>query len=352
MCRAFRALLIALLLGGPARAAAQEEKLKFYGFFDFQVEATNEPGASVWSFHQHHLNLVTVYDLDDRWRLFTEVEYEHGPALEGSKGTGEVILERAVLEYHLSDAFEARVGKFLTPFGLYNERHDATPSYLSVSLPNSVYSDLRVNDLGRTQDLFAKFSTGAQVRGTLARSGWEGEYALYVSNGRGPAPSQLDNNGNKGVGGRLVVRIPGNGIQLGASYYDERNGEAANTRQQSLGFDATIRYHGLLLESEALVPRLEKVSLAGAPNGAFRTARAYYVQISHPFTDAVTPFARFDSFDNDVSVTGDRETELVAGLNFAATGSVFLKTEVHFDRFQNPARENHQLYLGSITVAF
>lgn len=347
-----RLLLIAFVLGGPLRAGAQQDKLTFYGFFDFQAEATHGREGSPSTFHQHHLNLVTVYEVDDRWRVFTEVEYEHGPALEGSTGNGEILLERAVLEYHLSDVFEVRLGKFLTPFGLYNERHDASPSLLSTSLPTSVYSEARANDVGGTQELFSKFATGVQLRGTLARIGWGVDYALYVSNGRGPAPAQQDNNSNKGIGGRLAVRIPGNDIQLGASFYDDRNGEAANTRQQSFGLDATVRYFGLLVESEALIPRLERVNAAGAPNGTYRTARGYYIQISHPFTDALTPFARFDAFDNNISASRDGETDVVVGLNLAATRSVFFKSEVHFPSYQDPARTRHQQYLGSVAVAF
>lgn len=352
MNRTSRLLLIALFLGGATRAAAQEEKLTFYGFFDLEMEASNEPGGANWTFDQHHLNLVTIYQLDDRWRVFTEVEYEHGAALEEGKVSGDIVLERAVLEYRLSDAFEVRMGKFLTPFGLYNERHDATPSLLATALPSSVYSGSRVNDLGGTQYLFAKFATGVQLRGLLARNGWQGEYAVYISNGRGPAPGEQDNNSNKALGGRLLIRAPENDIQLGVSFYDERNGEVANTRQQSLGLDATVRYLGVLVESEALIPRLEKVNLAGAPNGTYRTARGYYVQISRPLTGVVTPFARFDVFDNDISAYGDRETEVVAGLNVAATRSVFFKNEIHFKNFQDPARKSHQVYLGSVAVAF
>jgi hypothetical protein len=352
MSRTSSLFLSAFLLFAPALAAAQDDRITFYGFLDVQVEATSLAGGPAWSFHQHHMNLVTIYQLDERWRVFTEVEYEHGPALEGGKGTGEILLERAVLEYMVSDALEVRIGKFLSPFGLYTELHDASPSILSTSLPSSIYSSSRVNELGETQDLFAKFATGVQVRGTLGRAGWEGDYALYVSNGRGDAPAQQDDNNNKGIGARLAIRLPGGHVQLGASFYDERNGLVADTRQQSLGLDAILRFRGVLIESEALIPRLEKIDLLGAPSGAFRTARGYYVQVSRPVTSMITPFARFEAFDNDISIAGDRETDIVAGVNIGLTRMIFLKNEIQFRRFQDPTSRSQQLYLGSIAVAF
>ena len=348
-CRAL--WLMTLLLAGAGSAAAQGDRLSFYGFFDLELEATNRRGGAAWSFDQHHFNVASIYRLDGHWRVFGEIEWEHGPRVESGDVAGEVALERATLEYKRTDAFQVKIGKFLPPFGLYNLRHDATPTFLSTSLPSSIYGE-HTNPLGQGQRLFSKFGTGVQVSGNVFTRRWEAEYFVYVINGRGPEPAGQDNNQNKGVGGRLAIRVPGNAVQVGASYYTDRNGEAADTRQRSVAVDVTAHYAELLMEAELLVPRLERVDATGQPNGSFRTGRGYYVQVSRTLVGRLTPFVRYDFYDPDTSTPRDGERDVVLGLNLAATGAVFFKSEVHLRTFQSLVQEGYQLFLGSVAVAF
>ena len=87
----------------------------------------------------------------------------------------------------------------LTPFGLYNLKHDATPTFLSSFLPNAVYGE-HANPLGNSQRLYGKFATGIQVLGIFITDSWSGEYHVFASNGSGPKPAKQDNNTNKAVG--------------------------------------------------------------------------------------------------------------------------------------------------------
>ncbi|MCH7490841.1 MAG: porin [Gemmatimonadetes bacterium] len=351
MKRLVPSLLGCFLMLSPARGLAQDTSLDLYGFFTFEWETDDIPGTSS-TFDLHRFNVITEFRWSDRYRVFGEIEWEHGISLEaGGLGSGSVALERAWFEYSNSDALRVKAGRFITPFGLYNLRHDAAATYLFVFLPSSVYGK-HDNTVGGTQRLYAKFATGVQALGTVFVERWLGRYYAYVSNGRGPKPGEQDNNANKGVGGRINLTSPEETFSVGLSYYTDRNGNAGDTRQRSVGVDATFDYRLLHLEGEFIYPRLEMVDTVGAPNGKFRDGIGYYLQGSYSLVGSIRPFARYGSFNPDLDVGNDRKTNVVLGLNISLDPRVYLKNEVHFRWFQNPALSNQKLYVASLAVAF
>ena len=344
-------IVLVLTVSAPL-SNAQESKLRTYGYFDLELEWSNKDAAGKRStFDQHHFNVITVYQLDERFRVFAEIEWEHGVSLQGGKGSGLVAVERAWVEYKHADALKIQVGKFLPPFGIYNLKHDATPTFLSTFLPSSIYGRHK-NTLGQQQRLYAKFATGIQVLGTLFANRWQGEYYVYLSNGRGPNPDEADNNGNKGVGGRLVVGPPIDDLNLGVSFYTDKNGEANSTEQTTIAFDASIYRSNFQIEVELFIPKIENVDTTGAPVGSFRTGSGYYVQGGYTLFDKLTPFARYDFFDPNTDVSNDGERDVVLGMNLAVTPSIYLKGEIHFLSFQNPGSKSFELFASSIAVAF
>jgi len=73
----------------------------------------------------------------DRFRLFTEVELEDVVHIDGDGigGNGDpVVLERLFAEYTPFDSVALRIGKMLTPIGIWNQIH-AAPLVWSVSRP-------------------------------------------------------------------------------------------------------------------------------------------------------------------------------------------------------------------------
>ncbi|MFQ5637325.1 MAG: porin [bacterium] len=332
---------------------AQESKLKVYGYFDLEIEVSNKDAAAKrWTFDQHHFNVVTIYRLNDCFRVFGEIEWEHGISLEsGGSGSGLVALERAWVEYKHSDGLKIKAGKFLPPFGIYNLKHDATPTFLSSFLPNAIYGK-HTNTSGGKQRLYAKFATGVQVLGTLFSGQWQGDYYLYLSNGRGAQPGEKDDNSNKGVGARLEISPPLEELKLGVSFYTDKNGTANNTKQTTLAFDVALRRSNFLIEAEYFAPRLEKVDTLGVPVDDFRTSRGFYVQAAYTLLGQLTPFAQLNFFDPDSETRNDGESDIVFGLNLSLTPRVYLKSEVHFLRFQNANSKEFELYMSSIAVAF
>jgi hypothetical protein len=348
-----RSLILSLAIAGVAALpAASQERVRLLGYYTLELEgSTKDEVGRRWTFDQHHFNIITMFQLDDRWRAFGEVEWEHGPEVSSSGVTGDIELERGWLEYRYSDRLQVRAGKFLSPFGIYNLRNTATPTFVMSFLPGPVYGK-HPNTTGGKQRLYPKYPTGVQVLGRLSRSDWSAQYYLYVTNGRGADPGSMDDNRNKGVGARVSVASPDQRLTIGASAYHDRNGLAFHTRQSALAADLQIEHAGFLIESELLVPRLELVDSNDTPAGDFRRGRGVYVQASRSPRSQLRPFVRYEAYDEDLEADSDRESAVVVGLNFAASSRVFLKGETHFRDFDDTAIGGYRLYVFSLSAAF
>ena len=335
---------------------AQAQKLTTYGFFDLEAEGSNkDPNNFTHTFDQHHFNVVSIFQLNEQWRIFGEIEWEHGIGLKAGGGEGQVALERGWIEYAHTDGFKVKAGKFLPPFGFYNLFHDATPVFLSTFLPAAVYGK-HSNTTGSSQRMFSKFGTGVQVLGTVlaGEAGWQLDYYAYLINGRGPKEGEKDNDKNKGVGGRFMVQSPGENFRAGLSFYQDDNGNRMTTSQRSIAADISVgrRFSGLFVEAEAIIPRLENVDAADVPNGVFRTGLGYYVQASYATDVRVTPFARYDFFDPDGDISDDGDSDIVIGLNYRATSFAFLKGQIQLVSFQDPTISGYENFIASISIAF
>lgn len=327
--------------------AFDHERVTVYGYFDTEVEVSNtDDKRSIWTFDQHHLNVIAIYKIDNRFRVFSEIEWEHGPSHSGDSTTGKIYLAKSFLEYKHSDAFRVRIGKFLTPFGIYNERHDATPTMLFTNLPRALYGEFYHS----AERPFAKFSTGLHLLGTSFIDDWEARYNLYVSNGRGPNPSEKDNNANKAVGGRLVITPPSGTLHAGLSYYRDKNGMFYDSRQSSLGFDLEADVGSLYLNAELILMSVEHLEEATEPREVHHP-KGYYFLAGHTFYDRVTPWAAYNWINED-RLPDDHVEVRSVGLNYSLTDKVYLKAEVHSNRFKSRPTEDHELFIASIAAAF
>lgn len=121
---------------------------------------------------------------------------------------GGVTLERVHLTYTLADYFKIIAGHFLTPYGIWNVDH-GSPVILMVRAP---YMQQR-ETVPLTQ-------TGVQLFGrvfpvpTLSV-----DYAVTVSNGRGPVDSTMDYDNNKALGLRLRLNLELDSISIALGEY-------------------------------------------------------------------------------------------------------------------------------------
>ncbi len=347
--RSIRHQLYVFLLVGMTQAYTQ---LNVYGYFDLEAMVSNKDRQSkIWSFDQHHLNFISIYHLDDQFRLFIETEWEHGISLEANGvGSGKIYLAQGWLEYSHSRALRFQMGKILIPFGKYGLTYDATPTYLSTFLPAAVYGK-HVNSAGFRDRLFAKWLTGLQIAGVFNLSEWGLEYFAYITNGRGPMPAEKDNNPNKGTGGRIILTSPGYNHIFGLSYYSDRDGTAHNTLQQSLGLDSEINFSNFKLEMETIFTRGQMVNDDSTLKNQYQNGTGFYVQGSYALRDIWVPFLRFDHFDPDQNGSLNPYESITAGLNISLTPSVYWKMEMTRVASDHASRQYAE-WVTSVAVAF
>lgn len=340
-------LLGALPAPPPARAASAEDLelqvamlshdleslrqdvwtgIRINGYYAFEYHADNR-AASPASFDQHSFNLFVSRNWE-QWRVFGEIEYEHGAELEGDGGAvtgkGAVKLEVGWFEYRRDDRLIIRGGKFLLP-QYWNVNHYA-PVVLSTTRPLMV----RV--------VFPTDTVGLMAHGRLFGNDVGTTYTVYYANGQ--STTAMDDNENKAVGGRLVAHLAAlfdtlSRLDVGVSGHSERSA-AFGGAMDVIGADLqvnTLRYE-LLVEyaSAECNPDLE----------------GFYVQPSARIVGEVRAFYRYDYLDDGTNP----ETRHTAGLNWRPTANATLKLEVITADFANPGAEAYDEVATSVALFF
>lgn len=341
--------------GNPALGFG-EMKLDTYfdlhGYFETQFEVDNKDAEGRKSdIDMQRLNIVTTFNFAERAFVLAEVEYEHGAELSGNGGVGLIALERGELHLKLHANHSLIIGKFLTPYGIYNLLHDNSPSYIFTRLPFSLY-DRHANASGKSERDYPKFLAGALLNGTLPLFNGEVEYFFYVGNGKGATPYERDDNHNKAVGMRLRFAEHSERIKLGVSAFRGRNGADANSMQQIGAGDLELNLLGLKLQTEATVNEFDRLDAKGKFLGWQRRALGAYVQGSLEMFGRIQPFARYDHYDPDIDLSKDLEIEGTAGFNINLMKDVFLKMEVHHRRGETKLAPRYELFIASLAAGF
>jgi hypothetical protein len=183
------------------------------GYFNFVTAGQNQIDAQI--------NPVLLLPLGDDWLVEGRMEFEGAfqrPDPSGPYG-GEVSKNLDYLEadYIANPHLTVTLGRFLTPFGIFNER--LYPIWI-----RSLQQDPLILPLS------AESNDGLMLRGGFpanARANFN--YAAYVS-----AISTGHNNlqSNRDVGGRIAVFLPDSRIEIGASFQKLLQ----DTRTNSFGF--------------------------------------------------------------------------------------------------------------------
>src|SRR5258708_6634581 len=113
---------------GAATPAALEH-LHFGGYGEIHFDQESGPGGEKIDLSRFVLYLG--YDFADWIQLHSEVEIEHG-FVEATRG--EVSAEQLHIDSAFPPACTLRVGRFLEPLGIVNQRHEP-PSFNGVERP-------------------------------------------------------------------------------------------------------------------------------------------------------------------------------------------------------------------------
>lgn len=121
---------------------------------------------------------------------------------------GGIGIERAHLTYKPFDWLGFKVGRYLTPYGIWNIDH-GTPVLIPIRTPYL-----------QTRESVPLAQMGAQIFGRF----YPGpdlffDYAVTLSNGRGPIDTIMDLDENKGLGLRLKLSYEGKNFTIAAGAY-------------------------------------------------------------------------------------------------------------------------------------
>ena len=341
-------------LGLDPSAAAFDDKLNLYGFADFKFvkDHWNKDVPTIQrdtkTFMLGNLNLYLARHLTPQARAFAEVRFTFLPN-GGTDASGKVVdttatdltnftrpaqwggivIERAYVEYDITEYATIRAGHWLTPYGIWNIDH-GSPAIIAVNRPYII-----------GEQFFPEHQTGLDLFGSHTESGYKLDYHLTASNGRGGAEAQTDQDSKLAFGGRLELATPW-GLRVGGSYYRGRYTGLATTAGQpaltyleaSYGGDAQFDRGPLHLQGEVIARERHYEAGARAPAAAGFVADGrdlgFYVLAGYRFDQLwnVMPFAIYENYQPTGQTFFDQIDGYTVGLNFRPSPSLVLKAEV------------------------
>lgn len=299
-----------------------DDDLVLGGYLKLEFEALDE---SRDRFIVEDVSAFLTYKLSANVRLFSEAELEDLISVDddGLDGGSDVFrLERLYLEYETKAPLRLRLGKVLTPVGIWNPIH-AAPLVWTSSRPLA------------SSALFDTGLTGIQAD-VSARVG----ELDAVFTGFGQVTSQLDETHDRqdirrGGGGRMQIGSIGS-WQLGTSYI--RFDDDTDHRWESV-FAADF-----LFESDDW--ELSSELAVNDPRGGGGTTWAFYFQAVRHLTARIHPVVRYEH----AKLAEGSGNPLVIGVAYKPTPTTVLKAEALLSTGNLPTGGNG--FLASFAMLF
>jgi hypothetical protein len=174
-----------------------------------QLTYTPNGYASDWA-TQVNVGSATIQNLNSFTRVDTSTK---GPYSQLTYRQDGLLIERAYMEWKPADWFGLRAGRFLTPFGIWNEDH-GSPVLIGVDYPQFMNFDIvPIWQLGL--EAFGGVALGDDLRL---------DYAFTFANSRGPEDEYKDLTDMKALGARLKLVYNPDSVLLrigGYAYYSQ-----------------------------------------------------------------------------------------------------------------------------------
>jgi len=318
-------LLASWVLALPA-GALEWERITLNGYTSFEYEMQIEPegeggGDPNGSFDADLFDLVLNFQVTDRLRAAADITWEHGVATEDELGN--VALEYGFVEYTVRDLLRLRVGKFLTPFGYFNEIHTAKPAFLSVKEAASTNRPDRI--AGDVRRFYPRAGVGVAARGEGLWGGHSFSYDLMLANGDQDEtnPFEEDNNTSKAMAGRFRF-APSDAVQLGISLYHDRFTDSAIDSEEAQGLEVEINLGRVRILGEVVRGRQHLTA------GGTVERLGAYLQPSYHFDNGVTLYLRYDWVDPDLDIGNDDGASFIVGANYEPLRGFVIKLENNY----------------------
>ena len=309
--------------------------LPLHGFADVQAAtSTGQDPLRLRGFNGGTLDLYLTPQLGDRVRSLVEIAFEYDPDGRGSAAD----MERLQLGYSVNDSLTLWMGRFHTPFGLWN-----TYFHHGANLQTSIYRPqfIEFEDRG---GIIPAHSVGIWASGKTAAGPGRLTYDAYLSNGPSIRDRSLDFNpftddtANKMVGFNLGYQPSGalRGLSVGvhgfasnSSSFNPSDVPITTTRLRMAGayagydnedWEAFAEYYGFFDVNNS--------------DGSRHRSNVGFAHLGRTF-GSWTPYARYerasiDAQDNyfNAQLTGRSYTRGVLGVRYALDARSSLKFEL------------------------
>jgi hypothetical protein len=329
------ATVAALALGGPTAADAQDERLTIHGFGyqDYRQSSSNSYlGADrrgTWD--NNFLGLVLTGTINDRSQVWAQLQ---------ASSTEQARFTWVFVDYRISDALRAHVGRVKFPFGIYNEFIDTKSLQLSVVEP-SAYSGPADMGYDAYNGAGLDYELGLGAAGRLTLQGFFGNiYNPPPSTTSPPFGNPIDDkiephNDRRIFGGKLAWETPVDGLRLLLSA--NRAAVESTALKPTLGkmvqedrWIASVDFTRGDLDLKAEYNRHAFPGIDGFPGV---TNHAWYLQAGYGFGNW-TPYIRYDTAVTDNTRSSDPsffQNTWLTGVNFKLSRNLNLRGEVHFN---------------------
>jgi hypothetical protein len=227
------------------------------------------------------------------------------------------------------NAIRVRFGKFLIPFGVFNEIHTAKPAFLSVKEAGSTNKAERIVD--NAFRFFPRWGAGIALNGDIVLGEKSLDYDLLFSNGEqeDENPYEEDNNISKAVTFRTRMDV-NESINVGLSLYKDTysSDKEVAGNLQSTGFQT--RYQATT-DLEVLFEIVQGVKTdldTDSGDDVSVTQTGWFVQPSYSI-GSTTGYLRHEVIDPDADTEDDGGTTTILGANIELDGAMNIKLEHH-----------------------
>ncbi len=238
-------------------------QMEIYGYATVSMETSSRSGTND-GFNLGDFSVISEKLLSDKWRFFSELEYEDAPQIDSANlgnSSGAIFVETLNFTYLYSPQLNFRAGRFPTPAGIWSVNH--YPPFV----PTREVPQLIKNSI------FPDFTDGVVVYGAKSFSSSFLKYNLFVGNGEGN-PGEADLNSDKATGLNVALILPYfEHFEIGATVYSDtlNNG----TKKDVQGAHSKIELGKFNFQGEYATANLDPVS------GATTSSSGYYTQLMY-----------------------------------------------------------------------
>lgn len=302
-----------------------DSQMVISGYTDVEFTTTTQPGKTD-GFRLHHMSLFFEKNMGDKWRFFSEVEYEDAPKFEGDGATlsdadGKIFLEAVNMTYSMQQEVNLRAGRMFTPAGIWSEDH----------YPTFVPTQERPQFIRK---IFPQNVDGAQAFGTVEMGSAFLNYDVYVGNGRSANAGHNDDNSAKSKGAKMSFLFPLlNHFELGASYYtDPRDSGQSGEELTATGVHGKLKAGQTTFQFEVAKGEWDTVESEGV-----------YGQLMYDW-NKYTVGMRADSYDPDSGNASTQSETTINSVfaNYHFNKNVTLKVEYHAVDNEDPSKDDYE----------